>query len=69
VETVDTVDKLAEIVWCDHLSVVIRPLVQSNVPHVYIKSKCYLAVEENKVKLVCSECWLLSVRSIPLPLN
>jgi hypothetical protein len=60
--------KLTEIVWCNHLKVTPRPLVHSLVPHVYLHGqKAYLAVEEFKIKLVCPECWLLSMRSAPLP--
>lgn len=58
---VETVDKQTEIVWCNHLKVTPRPVVMSKVPHVYIHDKCYLAVEEGKIMLICSHCWLKAV--------
>lgn len=57
----ETVDKLREIVWCLHLKITPRPIARSEVPHIFIHDqKCYMAVEEGKVKLVCQECWKLA---------
>jgi hypothetical protein len=59
---VDSVDKLAEIVWCNHLRLIPSRLVGASVPHAYLPpQKTYIIVEERKVKLVCPECWKLSI--------
>lgn len=75
-KTGETVDKskleaemLSEIVWCNHLTVTPRPLVHSEVAHVYLpKQTCYLVVEQLKVKLICPECWIRAIAR-PLPFN
>lgn len=62
-ETVDKIsesERLTEIVWCDHVSVVPHPLVPSPVPHFYIKQPVYLVVEERKIKLICPQCWIVN---------
>jgi hypothetical protein len=64
----DSVDNLREIVWCNHLKITPRPLVHTEVPHVYIHSRCYLAVEEGKVKILCPDCWIDGVRAISFSL-
>ena len=61
-------DKLTEIVWCDHVKVTPRPIVHTTVPHVFVHAKCYLIVEQGKVKVICSECFMVGIRSLPLPL-
>jgi len=55
---------LKEIKWCNHLTVTPRPLVLVQTPHIYLHGqKCYLVVEENIVKLVCSDCFWISANS------
>lgn len=63
--------RLSEILWCDHLRVTPRPLVHSQVPHVFVsKSALYVVVEGFKIKLVCPECWRISMfhSHVPLPI-
>lgn len=72
-ETVDNLEvkaeRLAEIVWCNHLTVTPRPLVHSEVAHVYLPNQtCYLVVEDLKVKLICPECWIRAIAR-PLPFH
>jgi len=62
-------ERLEEIKWCNHLRVTPRPLTLVDVAHVYLHGQqAYLVVEENKVKLLCSECWFLSAQSHRPPL-
>ena len=64
----DSVDKLTEIVWCDHVRVIPRPLVLHGSPHCYLPAqKIYIVVEELKIKLICPECWRRGIASHPLP--
>lgn len=60
-ETVDKLgseERLTEILWCDHVSVVPSPLVFNKTPHCFIRTaKVYLVVEQGKIKLLCPECW------------
>lgn len=54
----ETVDKLTEMVACEHLPVVWQPLVLSKVPHAWVRCKAlYVIVEEGKVKLICPDCF------------
>jgi len=56
--------EICEVVWCNHLTVTPSPLTLVSTPHVYLHGqKCYLVVEQNKVKLVCPNCWWISTRT------
>jgi hypothetical protein len=56
VKTVDSVDKLTEIKWCDHVHVNVDVL-KATVPTALITSPVtYLIVEEGKIKLLCGNC-------------
>ena len=57
----DSVDKLREILWCNHCSVIPGPLFTANQPHVFIQQPVYLVVEEGKIKLLCDNCWRIAV--------
>jgi hypothetical protein len=60
---VNSVDNLKEMIACDHLSVVWQPLLNTNVPHAWIRSKAmYVVVEEGKVKLLCPDCFYVGAR-------
>lgn len=61
----EPVDNLTEIVWCDHANVVPHPMVLSKVPHVYLKGGSYIIVEDRKVKIVCSVCWMKAIQPPP----
>lgn len=72
-ETVDKMDqeknseRLKEIVWCVHLRLIPSPLVLSPVAHAYLPpQKTYIIVEEQKVKLVCPECWRAGTKQVSL---
>jgi hypothetical protein len=55
---VNSVDKLTEMVACDHLNVVWKPLVLHPAPHAWVRSKnLYIVVENGKVIMVCPECF------------
>jgi len=61
VDNGDNLEKLREIIWCDHLGVVCSPLIGSETPHIFLHDgPVYLVVEENVVKLICPPCWLLA---------
>lgn len=65
--SVDTGDKLKEIVWCDHVSVIRNPLF-SAMPNVCIERgpRTYLVVEEGRIKLVCTNCMMNSTKLPPM---
>jgi hypothetical protein len=69
VETVNKMDpekkseRLNEIVWCMHLILIPSPLVTSKVAHAYLPAqKTYIVVEEQKVKLLCPDCWRIGTK-------
>lgn len=52
----DTVDKVSEIKWCDHIHVSVD-FLKAQVPTALITSPVtYLIIEEGKVKLLCGNC-------------
>ena len=65
-ETVDKGEKsgrLEEIVWCPHLRLIPSPLISTSVAHAYLPpQKTYIIVEEQKVKLLCPECWRAGIQ-------
>lgn len=53
---VDSVDKLNEIKWCDHVYVSVD-FLKASVPTALITSPLtYLIVEDGKIKLLCGNC-------------
>jgi len=53
---VNSVDKLTEIKWCDHVHVSVD-FLKATVPTALITSPVtYLIVEEGKIKLLCGNC-------------
>jgi len=63
VDTVDNRGRLYEIVWCNHLRLIPSPLVSESVAHAYLPpQKTYIIIEEQKVKLLCPECWRAGIQ-------
>jgi hypothetical protein len=59
---------IQEIVWCDHVRVLAQPLLTTKTPHCYLgKGQVFMIVEQNKVKIVCPNCWKIGTAP-PLPI-
>lgn len=54
-ETVDTVDKPSEVVWCTHA--LVSPLYNLKVPVILSSGTCYIVIEERKIKILCRTCF------------
>jgi hypothetical protein len=70
VNSVDSGENLAEVVWCDHVSAHGQWFSDQKVPAVSIYQprgkKIWLVVEGGKVKVMCETCFMIAVQR-PLP--
>lgn len=62
----ETVDKLTEIVSCEHVHMAPNPVLGSRTPHVMLNKPSgalFVAVEEGKVKILCSSCATIALQT------
>lgn len=65
-DTVDNVNQnMTEAVWCDHVRAKGMWLKQWKVAIKLVSPSSYIVVEERKLKILCSDCFM---RAVQLPL-
>jgi hypothetical protein len=65
VNSVDSVDNLREVVWCDHVQINKHQHIGSSTFDATLKGRTHIVIEEGKVKLLCDHCYALSL-NLPL---
>lgn len=61
-QTVDSVDKLNEAVWCNHVTAKGMWFAEGKTAISVTGPACYIVVEETKIKILCPTCFMKALQ-------